>query len=58
MFLQKKSRFLPGMITGTLLGVTVGAGCLMATDKKKMNKIKKSVGAYGKKLADQMHISA
>ena len=26
--------------------------------EKKMNKIKKSVGAYGKKLADQMHISA
>lgn len=59
MFFQKKSNFLPGMITGAIVGLTAGAGCMiMAADKKKMNKLKKSVAAVTKKVSEQMHIPA
>lgn len=57
LFFQKKSKFLPGMIAGTVLGTAVGAACLIATDKKKRSKMMKTVGSFGKKMADQMHMS-
>lgn len=59
MFFQQKSKFLPGMITGVTVGLAVGTACIIMTaDKKKMNKLKKSVAALSQKVAEQMHIPA